>query len=79
MRPKGTRTRSPLIVRFGAVSFGATVSALPRYFAADAEDEIREGRESDQEADNGVEAFEGDDGDPAKGAVIRHGVAEERD
>ena len=45
---------------------------------ADAEAEVEQGREADEEADDGVEAFEGDDGDPAEGAVIGDGVAEKR-
>ena len=45
---------------------------------ADAEAEVDQGREADEEADDGVEAFEGDDGDQAEGAVIGDGVAEKR-
>ena len=45
---------------------------------ADAEAEVEQGREADEEADDGVEAFEGDDGDQAEGAVIGDGVAEKR-
>jgi hypothetical protein len=45
---------------------------------ADAEAEVEQGREADEEADDGVEAFEGDDGDQAEGPVIGDGVAEKR-
>ena len=54
--------------------FGVPISEL----VADAEAEVEQGREADEEADDGVEAFEGDDGDPAEGAVIGDGVAEKR-
>lgn len=46
-------------------------------FATDAEAEVNEGRDTDHEADEGVEAFEGDDGEDTEAAPIRHGVTED--
>jgi hypothetical protein len=63
--------RSRLLLGRG---FGVPISEL----VADAEAEVEQGREADEEADDGVEAFEGDDGDQAEGAVIGDGVAEKR-
>ena len=79
VRPMGTRPRSPLIVRFGAVPFGTTISALPRYLIPDAEAEVNQRREADEEADERIEALQGDDGEKAEAAVIRHRIAEDGD
>jgi len=46
-------------------------------FAADAEAEVNEGREADRQADVGVEAFEGGEGEKAYRAVVRDWVAED--
>lgn len=46
-------------------------------FATDAEAEIYQGRDADHEADEGVEAFEGDDGEDTEAASVGHGVAED--
>ncbi len=45
---------------------------------ADAKAEVNERRQADEEADDGVEAFQGDDSQEAEAAAVRDGIAEER-
>jgi hypothetical protein len=44
---------------------------------ADAEAEINQGGNADEEADEGVELIEGDDGDPAKTDTVKDWVTGE--
>ena len=73
--PKLTCFRSTLIVRIGAATFGATISVLSQCIA-DAEAEVSQGGDADEEADEGVEAVEGDGGEPAQAGALENGIAD---
>jgi hypothetical protein len=45
---------------------------------ADAQAEVHQGRKANEEADDSIEALQGDDGKEAEAAAVRDRVAEER-